>query len=241
MARRRREKHYPSDLSNKEWGIIKDVLPRQEGPGRPATIRKRDILDAIFYVDRSGCQWRMLPKDYPKGNIVYYYFSKWTKNGTGKEINDTLRTLVRTKNGKKMQPSAAVIDTQTVKTTEAGGEHGYDAGKKINGRKRHIVVDTLGLILIAIVHSAGVQDRDGAKGVLSKLREQFRSIKRIWADGIYAGKLVDWAKEKLHLILDIVRKDPNQSGFNVLPKRWIVERTFGWFGRGAVNGWGSMS
>lgn len=228
---RRRSKHYPTDLSNKEWNILKKEIPRQEGPGRPATIRKRDIVDAIFYVDRTGCQWRMLPRDFPKKGIVYYYFRKWTREGTWKKINDTLRGLVRTKNGKKIKPSAAVIDTQSVKTTEAGGERGYDAGKKTKGRKRHLVVDTLGMVLQVMVHSAAIQDRDGARVLLSRLHHQFGSIKRIWAEGIYAGELVDWVKKKLHIILDIVRKDPEQKGFKVLPKRWIVERTFGWFGR----------
>lgn len=223
---------YPSDLSNEAWEILKKLLPKHNGAGRPRKLDLRQIINAILYVTRTGCQWRALPKEYPKWYSVYYYFLKWSKDGTWQSINRTLRRMDRQRRERKPEPTAGIIDSQTVKTTEMGGERGYDAGKKINGRKRHIVVDTLGNILELVVHAANIQDRDGARLVLPKLdRITLDSLVKVWADGGYRGKLITWVHDALNIVLEIVEKEPGQKGFKVLPRRWVVERTFGWLGR----------
>jgi putative transposase len=224
---------YTSDMSDKHWKIIKPLLPlERDGPGRPIELDMRQVVNAIFYVVRTGCQWENLPTDYPNHNSVYYHYRKWCKDGTWRRVNTILRRQERQKRGRDEEPSAGIIDTQSVKTTEAGGERGYDAGKKINGRKRHIVVDTVGNLLDVVVHAAGIQDYHGAKDVLLKLTEVVSSLKRIWADGIYkkAG-LVEWVLDTLNIVLDIVERPSDQVGFQVLPRRWVVERTFAWLGR----------
>lgn len=225
-------KRYPSDLSNEAWEVLKKLFPKHNGAGRPRELDLRQIINAILYVIRTGCQWRALPKEYPKWYSVYYYFWKWSKDGTWRRINRTLRRMDRQRRGRNPEPTAGIIDSQTIKTTEMGGERGYDAGKKINGRKRHIVVDTLGNILGLVVHAANIQDRDGARLVLPKLdRETLDSLVKVWADGGYRGKLIAWVHDALNIILEIVDKEPGQKGFKVLPRRWVVERTFGWLGR----------
>jgi putative transposase len=224
---------YTSDMSDKQWGIIERLLPvEHNGPGRPIELDMRQVVDAIFYVVRTSCQWENLPKDYPNYNSVYYHYRKWCKDGTWQRINRALRKQERRRRDRDEDPSAGVIDTQSVKTTEAGGERSYDAAKKVNGRKRHIIVDTVGNLLEVVVHAAGIQDYHGAKPLLLKLTETVSSLKRIWADGIYEkGGLVDWVHETLNIVLDIVKRDPDQVGFKVLPRRWVVERTFAWLGR----------
>ena len=224
---------YTSDMSDKQWGIIERLLPLEHnGPGRPIELDMRQVVDAIFYVVRTSCQWENLPKDYPNYNSVYYHYRKWCKDGTWQRINRALREQERRRRDRDEDPSAGVIDTQSVKTTEAGGERSYDAAKKVNGRKRHIIVDTVGNLLEVVVHAAGIQDYHGAKPLLLKLTETVSSLKRIWADGIYEkGGLVDWVHETLNIVLDIVKRDPDQVGFKVLPRRWVVERTFAWLGR----------
>jgi putative transposase len=224
---------YTSDMSDKQWGIIERLLPLEHnGPGRPIELDMRQVVDAIFYVVRTSCQWENLPKDYPNYNSVYYHYRKWCKDGTWQRINRALRKQERRRRDRDEDPSAGVIDTQSVKTTEAGGERSYDAAKKVNGRKRHIIVDTVGNLLEVVVHAAGIQDYHGAKPLLLKLTETVSSLKRIWADGIYEkGGLVDWVHETLNIVLDIVKRDPDQVGFKVLPRRWVVERTFAWLGR----------
>jgi putative transposase len=226
---------YPSDLTDQQFNRIKYMLPKAKPTGRPRQLDPRDLLDAIFYVVRAGCAWRMLPKDFPKWKSVYHYFRLWEKSGLFKRINDKLRRLLRNKAGRHSQPSAAILDSQSIKTTEVGGsERGYDANKKINGRKRHILVDTLGLLLVVVVHSAGVQDRDGAKRVLEVVRSSYSRLRLIWADSIYTGGLRDWLwqlRSQRKIRLEMIKRKDKIKGFAVQPRRWVVERTFGWFGR----------
>jgi putative transposase len=227
------KRSYTSDLDDEQWSIIVPLLPLQHtGPGCQVELDMRRVVDAIFYIARTGCQWANLPKDYPNYNSVYYHYRKWCKDGTWKRVNTAMRKLDRRRRGRAEDPTAGVIDSQSVKTTEAGGERGYDAGKKVNGRKRHIVVDTLGNLLEVIVHAADIQDYDGAKLVLQALHETVTSLQKFWADGMYGKNgLVDWVRETLGAVLEIVKRGPEQKGFQVLPHRWVVERTFAWLGR----------
>jgi putative transposase len=222
---------YPSDLTEGQWKIIEPLLPKRKclwGPGRPREVCFRDILNAIFYFLRAGCQWRMLPREYPNWKLVYHYFRLWRVSGTWEQIHDALREMLRSKEGREPTPSAAVIDSQSVKTTQKCGPRGYDAGKKVNGRKRHIIVDTLGLLLVVVVHVASIQDRDGAKLACIQLLGKFPRLKLIWADGGYAGKLVKWVHAFGGWILEIVKRPDEATGFVLLKRRWVVERTFAW-------------
>lgn len=227
--------NYATDLTDEQWQILRKLLPRPSRRGAPLTVCRRSVVNAILYVLRSGCAWRLLPHEFPKWKTVYGIFRAWRNNGTWKRIHDSLRDKLRRREGRKTSPSAAIIDSQSVKTTEVGGERGYDAGKKINGRKRHIIVDTLGLILAVVVHPANVQDYDGAVlvlGLLGRLKERFRRLKVIFADSAYGrNNLPECVKDAFGWLLQTVLRPVNVKGFVVLPKRWIVERTFGWLGR----------
>jgi putative transposase len=224
-------KPYPSDLTDMQWDNIEHLLPPPKPGGRPRTYQNRDIVNAIFYVIRSSCTWRMLPHDFPPWQSVYGYFRRWQMAGIWKEIHDGLVVTLRQLDGREAQPSAAILDSQSVKTTEQGGPHGYDAGKKVNGRKRHLLVDTLGLLLAVVVHPADIQDRDGAKLVLAKVRRCLPRLQLIWADGGYAGQLVQWVQQRCGWLLQTVLRPVGVKGFVVLPRRWVVERTFAWLGR----------
>lgn len=223
---------YPSDLSDREWAQLTRLLPPAKTGGRPRTIDMRLVVNAIVYLTRNGCAWRSLPREYPPWKTVYGYFRYWRQCGLWQRMHDRLRAAVRQADGRHRQPSAAILDSQSIKTTDRGGPHrGYDAGKKVNGRKRHILVDTMGLLLIAVVHEANLQDRDGAKLVLDHLRHRFSRLRVIWADGGYAGALVGWVRrlrEHRKLRLEIVKRSDDAMGFVVLPRRWVVERTFAW-------------
>jgi len=189
------QKSYPSDLSDAGWQIIEPLIPPAKPGGRPRQQDMRRIINAIFYLLRAGCSWRMLPHDFPPRQTVYYYFAQWSREGVLKDMNDTLCARLRAAAGREEHPGAAISDSRSVKTTGTKGERGYDAGKKFNGRKRHILVDTTGLLLMVVVHVAGIRDRDGARKVLEKAKQSFSRLQLIWADGGYAGKLVDWVKE----------------------------------------------
>jgi putative transposase len=218
---------YPSDLSDAEWERLKPLLPEPYERGRKQRVNLREIVNAIYFVLRTGCQWDYLPHDFPPPDTVYGYFRRWTRDGTWERLNDGLRLQTREAVGKKSEPTAAILDSQAVKTTEAGGPRGFDGGKRVKGRKRHLVVDTLGLVIAVVVHSAGVQDRDGARLVLAKLREHFCWLKKVWADAAYAGpKLAAWVKGLFAWVLEIVTRADEAVGFQVQPKRRLVERTF---------------
>jgi putative transposase len=225
---------YPTDLSDAEWHRLAPLVPKPKAGGRPPKYPRREILNAILYLVRAGCTWRLLPHEFPSWRIVYHYFRHWRLQGVWKRIHHRLRKLVRKAAGRKPSPSAAILDSQSVKTTERGGEKGYDAGKNVNGRKRHLLVDTLGLLLVVCVTAASTQDRDGARLLLKALTHQWTRLRLIWADSSYAGELIEWVRqlrERRRVKLEIVRRSDAQKGFVVLPNRWIVERTFGWLNR----------
>jgi transposase len=229
---------YPtSSLSDAQWAILEPLLPVPGNTagrgGRPEKHPRRLVLDAIFYLVRGGIAWRQMPAGFPPPTTVYDLFRRWARAGAWARIHDALRDLVRVYEGRDPQPTAAVIDSQSVRgaDTVPRTSRGYDAGKKINGTKRHIAVDTGGLLLAVVVTMAGLQDRDAAHRLLARLRERFSTITWAWADGGYAGRLVLWAGKVIGLTIEIVKRTDDVKGFIVLPRRWVVERTFAWISK----------
>jgi putative transposase len=224
----RKTNRYQTDMTDEEWRVIEPHLPAASSTGRPRSWPMREIVNGIFYVMRSGCTWRLLPSDLPPWGTIYRWFAKFRDEARFEKINHALVMLDRERIGRHASPTGAIIDSQSVKTTEAGGPRGYDAGKKINGRKRHALVDTDGRGLMLEPHPASIQDRDGGGPLLCASRRVFPFIQRVFADSGYAGEKV--ANATL-IAVEIVRKNPDQVGFAVQPRRWVVERFFAWIGR----------
>jgi len=232
---------YPSDLSDREWSLLEPLLPAAKQGGRPRSVDLRRILNGVFYLLRTGCAWRYVPREYGPWSTVYHYFYSWRRAGAWEGIHRVLRERVRRAVGRESTPSAAIIDRQSVKTTEQGGPHGYDGGKKVNGRKRHILVDTLGLLLKVVVHPANLQDREGARLVLAGLQRRFPRLRHLWADQAYTGPILDWIKQQVGWTVEVVERSPRRGfvvtadgqfqrvalpkTFEPLPRRWVVEGT----------------
>jgi transposase len=229
-----RERHYTSDMSDAEWAVVRPLLPTPawlEGRGgQPEGYCHRQMLDAVRYLVAGGISWRSMPVDFPAWDRVYAFFRRWLHTGLITEFHDRLRGRVREREGRDAEPTAGIIDAQSVKgaATVPAASRGYDGGKQINGRKRHIITDCLGLLLVVAVTAANVGDREAAVPLLTRLRNLHRDICLIWADGGYTGQLVDWCCQKLAFDLEVVKRTDDMEGFVVLPRRWVVERTLSW-------------
>ena len=223
---------YASDLTDGEWALIEPFMPVPNRIGRPRRTDLREVVNALLYIASTGCQWRFPPKDFPPFSTVQKYFYRWRDERLLETINHHLLFAARERMGREAQPTAGVIDSQSVKTTESGGPVGYDAGKKTKGRKRHILTDTEGFLVTALVHAADIQDRDGAPAVLARARYRFPWLRHVFADGGYAGQKLRGALTKIgEWRVEVIKRSDLAKGFEVLPRRWVVERTFAWLGR----------
>lgn len=221
-------KAYRSDLTDEQWHRLAPLLPPPVPAGAPRTTDLREVVNAVLYRLHNGCAWHALPHDFPPEGTIRDYFHRWRKDGTWERLNDVLRRQVRQAEGRDAEPSAGILDSQSAKGTRTSGTKGFDAGKKVKGTKRHLLVDTLGLLLCVVVHAANIQDRDGAKLLLGKAKGLFPKLRLLWADGGYAGKLVAWVALVCGWVVQIVKRSDAAKGWVLLPRRWVVERTFGW-------------
>ncbi len=232
-----KRKAYPSDLTDGQWGLLEPLIPPARPGGRHRETKIRDVIDALLYRNRNGIGWRALPHDYPPWRTVYNYFRAWQQDGTWEAIHDALARQVRLQAGREPTPSAGSIDSQSVKTAGAGGPKGYDGGKNISGRKRHLVVDTLGLVMAVLVTSAAVDDGVAAPQLLQRLEDkELPRLEKLWADHKYHNyALYEWLDGNAWYVLEIVRRPRDEEGFKLLPKRWVIERTFAWLSRCRIH------
>lgn len=231
MAPGRTRRTYPSDLTDREWGEIQPHLPVNRAVPKNIQHSKREILDAILYIDRTGIQWEFLPHDFPPWKTVYDYFVRWRDDGTFERIADALRRKLRALEGRDEEPTLGILDSQSRQTTEVGGTKGFDAGKKVKGRKRHILVDILGCVLAVFVTAASVQDRNTLRMVLREVQYTVPSLEKILVDGGYRGPELAAVASEFDIPIEVVMRSDDAKGFQVIPKRWVVERTFGWLNR----------